>query len=283
MDLLNNLGFHEKWHKGKEDFRKSMKYSINEDIIDTILKTIKIENGFFLEFGAWDGIVLSNTRFLFERNWKGMYIEGDKEKYKELVDNYKNTDVILENIYLDNDKNNIEKILQKHNINHIDYCSIDVDGIDLNLFENFNKILPTVVCIEGGQVLFPLDKNIVPLNIQKDNVTQSLYNYNKLFNQKGYVLLCAYQDIFFIKKEYAHLFEINNNLIEHYLNGLKHLPRISWIYEKARQYNIKNEIIEYIIGKTNNKNIKNRNLWVNDNYEIIQISLNELLKKYGNL
>jgi len=99
MDLLNNLGFHEKWHKGKEDFRKSMKYSINEDIIDTILKTIKIENGFFLEFGAWDGIVLSNTRFLFERNWKGMYIEGDKEKYKELVDNYKNTDVILENIY----------------------------------------------------------------------------------------------------------------------------------------------------------------------------------------
>ena len=128
------------------------------------------------------------------------------------------------------------------------------------------------------QVLFPLDKNIVPLNIQKDNVTQSLYAYNKVFNHKGYVLLCAYQDIFFIKKEYAHLFEINNNLIEHYLNGLKHLPRIPWIYEKAKQYNIKNEIIEYIISKTNNKNIKNRNLWVNDNYEIIQISLSELLK-----
>ena len=129
--------------------------------------------------------------------------------------------------------------------------------------------------------MIPLDKNIVPLNIQKDNVTQSLYTYNKVFNQKGYVLLCAYQDIFFIKKEYAHLFEINNNLIEHYLNGLKHLPRIPWIYEKAKQYNIKNEIIEYIISKTNNKNIKNRNLWVNDNYEIIQISLSELLKKYN--
>jgi hypothetical protein len=284
MDLLNYLGYHEKWHKGVQNNRKKMKYSINEEIINKILDTINIKKGFFLEFGAWDGIVLSNTRHLFDLGWKGMYIEGDKEKYKQLENNYKDTNIILENIYLNNTDKNIEKILDKHNIKHIDYCSIDVDGIDLNLFETFKNVLPTVICIEGGQVLFPLDKNYVSIDIQKDNVTQSLYNYNKVFVDKGYILLCAYQDIFFVKKEFSYLFNpynINDNLIEHYFNGLRHLPRIPWLYEKIKQYNIKNDIITDIINVTNNKNIKNRNLWLNDNSKTLKKTLQDLNNKYN--
>ena len=53
MELLNLLGYHEKWHTSNSA-RKRCKYSINEPIIEEILETINIKNGMFLEFGAWD-------------------------------------------------------------------------------------------------------------------------------------------------------------------------------------------------------------------------------------
>ena len=83
--------------------------------------------------------------------------------------------------------------------------------------------------------------------------------------KKNYRLLCAYQDIFFVKEEYYNLFNVSNNIYEIYINGLFALPRIPWLYEKKEQYNIKNDILDYIISNTNNKNIKKRNLWVIDN------------------
>lgn len=45
-----------------------------------------------------------------------------------------------------------------------------------------------------------------------------------------------------------------------------------------RKYNIKNEIVEFIIEKTDNKNIKNRNQWIRDNYKTINSCI-EILKK----
>jgi hypothetical protein len=58
------------------------------------------------------------------------------------------------------------------------------------------------------------------------------------------------------------------------------LPRIPWLYEKKQQYNISNEILDYIISNTDNKNIKNRNLWIQNNSDkLIQIE-KELKDKY---
>ena len=269
-NLLDLIGFHQKWHGGQQNNRKKMKYSINEDLIEYIFKKIQIENGFFCEFGAWDGIHLSNCRKLFEKNWKGIFIEGEKEKYNQLVNNYKNTDIICENVFLEsNGKNNINNIFKKYNINKIDFCSIDIDGLDLNIWKTF-EIYPEVVCIEGGQVLHPLEKNIVPDNIMRDNVTQSLYNYNKIFNERGYKLIAAYQDLFFVKDKYYEHFNVSDDLMTLYLDGIKCLPRIPWLYEKMNQYKINNEIISKIMNKTKNKNFNNRNLWMNDNWDIIK-------------
>ena len=46
------------------------------------------ENGFFIELGAYDGILSSNTAF-FEKykKWKGFLIEPLKDKYQECVKN----------------------------------------------------------------------------------------------------------------------------------------------------------------------------------------------------
>ena len=279
MSFKEKLGFHKKWHAGAQDSRPKIKYSINEPIIQYIFNTLNIKQGFFLEFGAWDGINLSNARLLFEKNWNGMFIEGDKTKFEDLRDNYLNTNILVENIYLDDQHNNINKVLENNKIQHIDFCSIDVDGLDLRLFKTFDDVLPTVVCIEGGQVLHPLFEGAINLEVERDNVTQSLHKYNQIFTNKGYRLLFAYQDCFFIKEEYIHLFNVSNNLYELYLDGLETLPRIPWLFEKGKKHLIKNEIIEYIISKTNNQNITNRNLWVRQNKDSLSDIFLDLRKQ----
>ena len=279
MSFKDKIGFHKKWHAGAQDSRPKIKYSINEPIIQYIFNTLNIKQGFFLEFGAWDGINLSNARLLFENNWNGMFIEGDKTKFEDLRNNYSNTNILVENIYLDDQQNNINEVLKNNKIRHIDFCSIDVDGLDLRLFKTFKEVLPTVVCIEGAQVLHPLFERTISFEIERDNVTQSLYKYNQIFTKMGYRLLFSYQDCFFIREEYFHLFSVSNNLTELYLDGLETLPRIPWLFEKGKKHLIKNEIIEYIIKKTNNENIDDRNLWVRQNKDSLSVAFDELRKK----
>ena len=47
-----------------------------EDLIllDFFSKT-KLNKGFFFEFGAWDGIYLSNCRLFYEKGWEGCFVE----------------------------------------------------------------------------------------------------------------------------------------------------------------------------------------------------------------
>ena len=63
------------------DYKKNISSQYGEDgIIEKIIQILNpLENKFFVEFGAWDGINLSNARLLFEKNWNGMFIEGDKK------------------------------------------------------------------------------------------------------------------------------------------------------------------------------------------------------------
>ena len=42
-----------------------------------------------VEFGAWDGKHLSNSFHLVEQGWNAVYIEGDKEKYQDLLETVK--------------------------------------------------------------------------------------------------------------------------------------------------------------------------------------------------
>lgn len=49
---------------------------------------------FFLDIGAFDGIGFSNTRLLFEQDWRGVCVEPVLKNYKKLDDLYKNTNVV---------------------------------------------------------------------------------------------------------------------------------------------------------------------------------------------
>ena len=63
-------------------------YSQNgeDGIVEELLKRLNIENGWVCEFGAWDGKHLSNTFNLIEnKNFNAVFIEGHKDKYKDLL------------------------------------------------------------------------------------------------------------------------------------------------------------------------------------------------------
>jgi hypothetical protein len=61
---------------------------------DKILKNILPDNGYFLEIGAYDPFLLSNTRFLVERGWSGCYVDGCSYSVSKFIDEYKNNDKI---------------------------------------------------------------------------------------------------------------------------------------------------------------------------------------------
>ena len=124
-----------------------------DGIVEYIFNTIGIKKGLFVEFGAWDGIYGSNCRKLFEEGWDGIFIESDPDRYKALYNNYCN----FENIFCIESKIGLEKkyffdnIIRKYVKNNvINFCSIDIDGLDLEVFETFSDYMPICICIEGG-------------------------------------------------------------------------------------------------------------------------------------
>lgn len=257
----------------------------NDGIIEHIFNTINIKKGFFVEFGAWDGIKGSNCRKLYEEGWSGIFIEPDKDKYKNLNKNYKNYErVICINTKIkDSGKNIFDNVVGSYIENrNIDFCSIDIDGLDLEVFETFEKYLPTVICIEGGQMLYPYYKRIKK-SIAKNNMHQSLNIIVNSFEKKGYKVLCSYQDTFFIKKKFYYLFDISFNLVELYFNGLQALHRrLPWIYRSVQKNGLTNDIIKNILKETfyfSDYGYKKRKVWVKEKKKHIKL----VIEKYRDI
>jgi|GEM_PF-1172974 len=197
----------------------------DDGIIAEIFRRLKINKGFFVEFGAWDGFYLSNCRLLFENGWGGLFIEADKEKFQDLKEEYKNyPDVICvkEMVSPDGkDGKKLDRILSEHKIKQtdLDFVSIDVDGLDLNIFESMEK-LPKVVCIEGGFSWHPNFKKRVPDEVAAENLQQPLTANIESVIRKGYVPVCFNQNLYAVKKEYSeHFADIKNSPEDLYLDA----------------------------------------------------------------
>ena len=83
------------------NFRKNYYSQNGEDgVIEEIFRILEINSGFVCEFGAWDGIHLSNTFRLYEKEnrFVPILIEAEEEGYKEMEKNLS----FLENKFLFN-------------------------------------------------------------------------------------------------------------------------------------------------------------------------------------
>jgi len=175
-------------------YAKNIYSQYGEDgILEEILRRISSAHNldkWCVEFGAWNGIHLSNTYNLIKNlSYKAVLIEGDKKKYQELCRNIPQREVvkICKFITFDGDST-LDAVLGATSIpKNFDLLSIDIDGCDYFIFESMIKFLPKVVCIEynptiPNEVEFTQPKNFA---IKQGSSPLSLL---KLANSKGYVL-----------------------------------------------------------------------------------------------
>ena len=180
-----------------------------------------LNKGYFFEFGAWDGIYLSNCRFFYKKDWEGCFVESDKRKFNKLKKNYSNDSKIKTlNEFINTTDNNLDKIIQKYNIKKIDLLSIDIDGRDLSVWKTLNKIKPKFVIIEYNQ--------FIPFDVEYEDTTNkfvgssalAIYNYAKSMNYE--LIGATTANLIFIEQSFNNK-TIENINIENLYNLIKPL------------------------------------------------------------
>lgn len=216
------------------NYRKDISSQFGEDgIIEKIFEIIpgSEQNKWCVEFGAWDGKRYSNTyNLIVNQNWHGVLIEGEKKRWQELVENYKDVDrVIAFNCFISFEgKNTLDNVLKETKIpKEFDFLSIDIDGLDYHIWNGLKEYKPKVVVIEynsfiPGNIEFVQEANF---DVMHGN---SILSVTKMAKEKGYELICINQEnAFYIDKRYYKYFNIKDNSI----NALKHFNEPLQVYQ----------------------------------------------------
>ena len=193
--------------------RKNHFSQAGEDgVLDYILSKICNVDNWCVEFGAWDGIHLSNTYyFITKRDYKSVLIEADTEKYNQLCLNMTPFNSICVNEYVNYEGlNTLDNILSSTSIPmNFDLLSIDIDGNDYHVWESLKKYAPKVVIIEinirNKPVEFIINKKDSPFvwGISGSSIRAT----TELATKKGYKLVANIScNAIYVKDEYFSLF-----------------------------------------------------------------------------
>lgn len=174
-----------------KNYEKNIQSQFGEDgVIEEIFKRIGNRNKICVEFGAWDGIHLSNAWNLWHNeDWEALLIEGDKEKYQILVDNTRNFKRVRPHLaYVSFEgKNSIESILKRLNFpKDIDLLSIDIDSDDYYVFKSLNYYRPRVVLVEYNPTIPP---NVEVVQELGEYIGSSALAIFRVGKEKGYKLI----------------------------------------------------------------------------------------------
>ncbi|MBS0191356.1 MAG: hypothetical protein U0573_09840 [Phycisphaerales bacterium] len=197
--------------------RSNVTSQCGEDgILAKIFEVIGQHGKVCVEFGAWDGVLYSNTHSLIrQQDWTGYLIEANAEKFKTLQHTYRdNPKAHLVNRYvqLDKGQGTLDEILAEQNCpREIDLLCIDVDGIDYYIWEGLAAHTAKVIVIEFNPTV-PNDVVFVQERTAKINQGCSLLALTLLAKERGYELVCANKwNAIFVRAEYFPLFKIADN------------------------------------------------------------------------
>jgi hypothetical protein len=175
--VLRNLRAHE----------RSVHSQAGEDgVLLRIFECIGTSNRYFVEFGAKDGCVGSNTAHLrIDHGWTGLLMEGDAERAREPV---RSEFVTAENV---------NALFAKHRVPvEFDLLSIDVDGNDYWIWKAIDGYRPRLVVIEYNIFFGPSVRKTIPYSAEFcwDKTPYhgaSLAALQKLGREKDYTLVHA--------------------------------------------------------------------------------------------
>lgn len=181
-----------------------------DGILAEIFRRLDLKIGFFVEFGAWDGNYLCNSRRLYEMGWGGLFIEGDAKRYDKLVENYGDKPQIFhENAFVGSPEfgisgNSLRDIMLSKNLDPeaVDFLSVDIDGLDLEVFLGCG-VKPKVVLLEGGFNFTPCLKNPVSAEAIASGLQHHVGHIATAVERHGYRIVCFYQDCFLVREDLA--------------------------------------------------------------------------------
>lgn len=202
-----------------------------DGVIEHVLDTIGERDGWCVEFGAWDGLHLSNcANLLRNRDYSGVLIEASAARFRELTKNYVDfPKVTVPNAFVGfRSSDNLDSLLEDVAIpERFDFLSIDIDGNDFHVWKAISRFRPKVVCIEFNPTI-PNEVDFVQAADPRVQHGSSPSALTKLGSGKGYELVCVLPwNLVFVDREYFSVFGIADNSLE---NLRRDLSRITYLF-----------------------------------------------------
>jgi hypothetical protein len=197
-------------------FRKNIYSQNGEDgIIEEILRRLKIGNdSWCVEFGAWDGIHLSNTFNLVKKGWNAVYIEGEEKKFEDLLSTsqeYKKIIPIHAYVsHTESSENSLDNLLKKTPIiKDYELLSIDVDSYDLDIWEAAIKYSPKIVIIE-------INSTVPPGILWRHTACTPGNTFSATLNvakNKGYTVVCHTGNLIFVRSDLLSQLDMDDRFV----------------------------------------------------------------------
>lgn len=227
-----------------------------DGILAEIFRRLNYSSGYFVEFGAWDGIYLSNSRLLFEKGWNGCFIEANPKKYRKLTQFYSQYEKIKTvNAMVGAPEHGVaglrlKTILSRSLINpdEITFVSIDVDGPDLEVFLEMG-FKPPVVLLEGGFNFSPYYTIKIDNEIAWRNIQQPLSVIIDHGIEAGYTPVCFYQDTYLVRTDLINptFNRITKDSVTLYKEAIAFMP--NHYFHHLMQFREKSSVIRELEGK----------------------------------
>ena len=193
-----------------EKFQENIFSQTGEDgIIREILKRISSNSSldyWCCEFGAWDGLHFSNTaRLIKEDNYRGVLIEGEPARIKDLERNFPQKEVIkISSFVTVTGETSLSNILEKTEIpKDFDFLSIDIDGMDYWILKSLVNFRPKLICIEFN-LSIPNAVNFIQANDPKIKHGSSAKAIDLLGKDMGYSVVAATAiNLFLVRNDFV--------------------------------------------------------------------------------
>ncbi|GAC1414331.1 MAG: hypothetical protein NVSMB64_24560 [Candidatus Velthaea sp.] len=144
--------------------RKRFSQNGEDGILREIFRRIGAPHRYFVEFGVEEGLECNSARLSRTKQWSGLLIEGDPEKFRLLDANYRALPAVKrEHAFIT--RENINDIFSRARVPvDFDLLSIDIDGNDYYIWDALAGYRPRVVAIEYNATRPPPERWVMSYN-----------------------------------------------------------------------------------------------------------------------
>lgn len=187
-----------------------------DGIIEALLERLPDGDHWCVEFGAWDGGQLSNTRRLIDEGWSAVLIEGDSSRADRLQERFADNPRVvgMQAMVGWEGERTLDRLLAPTAVPHdFDLLSIDIDGNDYHVWRALQDYRPRIVVIEYNPTI-PDDIHFVQEADDSVRKGSSISALVALAAEKGYQLAATtlINAIFVREDQFAHLGITDNSL-----------------------------------------------------------------------